>query len=77
MIPINFAVSECVIRLADSPMNTVVSQEGADLLRSEGIGAGGHAGEQRVLQGILNAKLLKVCSCLGDLVTKEKLKCKS
>lgn len=48
-------------------MNTVVSQEGADLLWSEGVGAGGHAGEQRVLQGVLNAKLLKVCSCLGDL----------
>lgn len=46
------------------------SQEGADLLRSERVGAGGHASEQRVLLGILHAELLKVCSCLGHLVTK-------
>lgn len=55
----------------DSPMNAVVSQEGADLLRPERVGAGGHTGEQRVLQSILHAKLLKVCSCLGDLETKD------
>lgn len=42
-------VPECVNRVADSPMNAVVSQEGADLLRPERVGAGGHAGEQRVL----------------------------
>lgn len=46
-----------------------VSQEGADLLWPERVGAGGHASEQRVLHGILHAKLLKVCSRLGDLVT--------
>lgn len=57
-------------------MNTVVSQEGADLLRPEGVGAGGHTGEQRVLQSVLNAKLLKVCSRLGDLVTKDEPTCK-
>lgn len=51
-------------------MNAVVSQEGADLLRPERVGAGGHTGEQRVLQGVLHAELLKVCSCLGDLETK-------
>lgn len=62
------------LNVSDLPMNTAVSQEGADLLRSEGVGAGGHAGEQRVLQGVLNAKLLKVSSCLGDLVTKEEPK---
>ena len=57
-------------------MNAVVSQEGADLLWPERVGAGGHTGEQRVLQGVLHAKLLKVCSCLGDLVTEEKSVCK-
>lgn len=46
------------------------SQEGADLLRSERVGAGRHTSEQRVLLGILHAELLKVCSCLGHLVTK-------
>lgn len=63
-------VPEWVNRVADSPMNAVVSQEGADLLWPERVGAGGHTGEQRVLQGVLHAKLLKVCRCLGDLVTK-------
>lgn len=58
-------------------MNTVVSQEGADFLRPERVGAGGHTGEQGVLQGILHAKLLKVCRCLGDLVTKEEPQCKT
>lgn len=56
-------------------MNTVVSQERADFLWPEGVGAGGHAGEQRILQGILHAKLLKVRRSLGDLATKEELKC--
>lgn len=50
-------------------MNTVVSQEGADFLWPEGVGAGGHTSEQRVLQGVLHAKLLKVRCRLGDLVT--------
>lgn len=44
------------------------SQKGAHFLRSERVGAGRHTGEQRVLQSILHAKLLKVCCCLGDLV---------
>lgn len=57
-------------------MNTVVSQEGADFLRPERVGARGHTGEQRVLQGILHAKLLKVCRCLGNLVKTEEPKCK-
>ena len=51
-------------------MNAVVSQEGADLLRPERVGAGGHTSEQRVLQGVLHAELLKLYSCLGDLETK-------
>lgn len=52
-------------------MDTVVSQEGADFLRPERVGAGGHTSEQRVLQSVLHAKLLKVCCCLRDLVTKD------
>lgn len=48
----------------------IVSQESADLLRPEGVGAGGHASEQRVLQGVLHAKLLKVYSRLGNLEQK-------
>lgn len=48
-------------------MDTVVSQEGADFLWPEGVGAGGHAGEEGVLHGVLDAKLLKVSCCLRDL----------
>lgn len=58
-------------------MNAVVSQEGADLLWPERVGAGGHTSEQRVLHGILHAKLLQVCSCLGNLVTKGEPKCEA
>lgn len=48
-------------------MNAVVSQEGADFLGSEGVGAGRHAGQQGVLQGVLHAELLQVRSGLGHL----------
>lgn len=47
-----------MLDMCDSPMNIVISQEGADLLWSEGVGAGRHTSEQRVLGGILYAKLL-------------------
>lgn len=39
-------------------MDTEVSQEGADLLWPERVGAGWHTGEQGVLESILYAKLL-------------------
>lgn len=57
--------------MAYLPMKRVISQKGADFLWPEGVGAGGHSSEQRVLQGILQAKLLQVHSCLGNLTTKE------
>lgn len=47
------------------------SQEGADLLRSERVGAGGHAGEQRVLGRVGHAELLEVSSCLRNLLRTE------
>lgn len=43
------------------------SQEGAHLLWSEGVCTGGDPSEQGILEGILHAELLKVCSCLGHL----------
>lgn len=36
------------------------SEEGADLLWPEGVGVGGEASQQRVLQGVLHAELLKL-----------------
>ncbi len=48
------------------------SQEGAHLLCPEGVGAGRHAGQQRILKSVLNAELLKLCSCLRNLNNNKK-----
>ncbi len=48
------------------------SQEGAHLLCPEGVGAGRHAGQQRILKSVLNAELLKLCSRLRNLNNNKK-----
>lgn len=43
------------------------SQEGANLLCPEGVGAWRHTGQQRILNCVLNAELLKLCGRLRNL----------